>query len=363
MANLWYFLLSTSFVISTVNKCILANPAPCRTFKEYVDYFFEDDDVEVEFFKYTIGHNNVKNLKFDPAKRTTIIVHGFMNTHKNDWIRKMRQKLLQWQDMNVIVVDWSSVFLEDSFAYYKEAARKTEFVADEIYNFLINWAKKNKKTPIQWPYLHLIGHSLGAHIVGQVAKKLKPHVHVDRVTALDPAKPFFIEGAEGADLKLDKSCAQFVDVIHTNSHPRDDTFGLYEPLGHIDFYPNGGDQQWLCSNDREGRTLSKDSVFIKCFSHLFLGMDLSQLYGNITSRFLNGHNMVCDHNICPEYFTDSINSKEPLYAYKVNPPIRKKKNRCSNTNRKKGTWVEMGMNAYLYNNSRYHGTYYIDIPC
>lgn len=73
--------------------------------------------------------------------------------------------------------------------------------------------------------------------------------------------------------------------------------------------------------------------------------------------------MICDHNICQDYFTDSINSKEPIYAYKVNSSIRKKKNRCSNTNRNKGTWVEIGMNAYLYNDSRYHGSYYIDIPC
>lgn len=35
---------------------------------------------------------------------------------------------------------------------------------------------------------------------------------------------------------LDITDAQFVDVIHTAGG----TFGYVKPIGHVDFYPNGG---------------------------------------------------------------------------------------------------------------------------
>jgi len=41
---------------------------------------------------------------------------------------------------------------------------------------------------------------------------------------------------------IDKSDANFVDIIHTNGNE----FGLMKPLGHIDFYPNGGVSQLNC---------------------------------------------------------------------------------------------------------------------
>jgi len=36
--------------------------------------------------------------------------------------------------------------------------------------------------------------------------------------------------------------ANFVDIIHTNGN----SLGLLKPLGHIDFYPNGGKAQLNC---------------------------------------------------------------------------------------------------------------------
>lgn len=68
-----------------------------------------------------------------------------------------------------------------------------------------------------WGLLHLIGHSLGAHICGMAAKELKERRNrwmVQRITGLDPAQPCF----RNADpsVHLHKNDAPFVDVIHTN---------------------------------------------------------------------------------------------------------------------------------------------------
>lgn len=58
---------------------------------------------------------------------------------------------------------------------------------------------------------------------------------VDRLTALDPAKPCFIDGVRNDSLPND--IAQFVDVIHTNPG----LLGEDSPVGHADFYPGGED--------------------------------------------------------------------------------------------------------------------------
>lgn len=51
---------------------------------------------------------------------------------------------------------------------------------------------------------------------------------------LDPAFPLYMFG--GKSSRLGMTDADFVDVIHTDSHAA----GYPWPLGHVDFYPNGG---------------------------------------------------------------------------------------------------------------------------
>lgn len=79
---------------------------------------------------------------------------------------------------------------------------------------------------------HFIGHSLGAHIAGQTARRLQRFgVGVERVTGLDPAYPCF--ETSSASLRLRSSDANFVDVIHTDSQYLDNAghYGIYDRLG------------------------------------------------------------------------------------------------------------------------------------
>lgn len=70
-------------------------------------------------------------------------------------------------------------------------------------------------------------------------------------SGLDPASPDFNHGNMSA--RLDPSDAQFVDVIHSDIGLGG--LGLARPCGHVDFYPNGGDNQPGCamSGDLTGK--------------------------------------------------------------------------------------------------------------
>lgn len=64
---------------------------------------------------------------------------------------------------------------------------------------------------------------------------------------LDPAEPYFDGMAR--DVRLDKTDAGFVDIIHT-----DDSsiigigYGTSQSCGHVDFFPNNGDDQPGCGS-------------------------------------------------------------------------------------------------------------------
>ncbi len=62
---------------------------------------------------------------------------------------------------------------------------------------------------------------------------------------LDPAGPGFVHNE--TSMRLDASDAAFVDVIQTNSGSLiAGGLGYGPPLGHVDFYPNGGERQPGC---------------------------------------------------------------------------------------------------------------------
>lgn len=84
-----------------------------------------------------------------------------------------------------------------------------------------------------WGQLYLVGHSLGAHICGFTAKELKKKQNkwkILRITGLDPAQPCFRN--VDSSMKLHKSDASFVDIIHTNGRLLSKIgLGLPEPIG------------------------------------------------------------------------------------------------------------------------------------
>ena len=62
---------------------------------------------------------------------------------------------------------------------------------------------------------------------------------------LEPANGIF--SVDRPDISLDVTDTLFLDVVHTNGGDiADGNFGIYEPLGHVDFYVNGAVKQPGC---------------------------------------------------------------------------------------------------------------------
>ncbi|CAF1306915.1 unnamed protein product [Rotaria sordida] len=188
--------------------------------------------------------------------------------------------------MNVITVDWSG---GNQFPY-GQAVANTVIVAAVIRQLLqaiINVGAQPQQ-------MHLIGHSLGAHISSYVGRDLP---NLGRISGLDPAGPDFYVSL--IPDRLDHSDALFVDVIHTDGAPRVHSgFGHLEPLGHVDFYPNGGSAQPTCGSNTGAVLLQSAWSLISTFN-----------VANAADTF------ACNHMSAVYYYTDSINTPSPAFAY------------------------------------------------
>lgn len=114
--------------------------------------------------------------------------------------------------------------------------------------------------------VHIIGHSLGAHVAGYVGKYFLEYTgrKVKRITGLDPAAPIFNRDSTTCDQRLCAYDAQVVDVLHTNRN----VMGFNEPIGQIDFIANGGYLQPGCP-DYNINTFS-DLINFNCEYLLFI---------------------------------------------------------------------------------------------
>lgn len=114
---------------------------------------------------------------------------------------------------------------------YEWSAVNTEEIGTLIGDALVNL------TAAGYPLerLQLVGHSLGAHIIGQAGRTYTEQTGdlLVRLTGLDPANPCFNEGETLSG--LGRGDAHFVQVIHSDPG----ALGKRDQLGDVDFYPNG----------------------------------------------------------------------------------------------------------------------------
>lgn len=84
-------------------------------------------------------------------------------------------------------------------------------------------------------------------LINNVSLRNKTDTSLIHSTGLDPAGPLF--ESQDPRARLDSSDATFVDVIHSNGENLIlGGLGSWQPMGHVDFYPNGGRMQKGCSN-------------------------------------------------------------------------------------------------------------------
>ncbi|XP_041358980.1 inactive pancreatic lipase-related protein 1-like [Gigantopelta aegis] len=235
-------------------------------------------------FLFTHSAESVHRSRFDSSKPVRIIIHGFLQSTRLPWVVEMVQKLLQAEPQNVIAVEWG----QGAGFPYTQAAANTRLVGAEVANLVAHLCHV---TGISRRQFHMIGHSLGAHVAGYAGNRLPG---MGRISGLDPAQPNFEH--EHPQVRLDPTDADVVDVIHTDDTRYHEVggFGMRSPVGHMDFYPNGGHYQPGCETDTISNVLS-DAI-----NH---GIEDAEVV------------MGCSHDRAVHLFIESINSQCHFTGY------------------------------------------------
>lgn len=206
--------------------------------------------------QYPYDLRQLKEVDFDPKRRTIVVVAGYMSSGEDGWRVDIRNRWLDLEDVNVIVVSWK----DGNHETYPQAVLNTRVIARQITVLMYYLAIVRNVNPWESDYLkkfNLVGHSLGAHICGFVGKDFSGKI--GRITGLDPAGPMFVKKHRGS--KLDKTDAQLVETLHTNGGIEIPFFGHEDPLGHVDYYANGGSSQPNCI---EPKLLALNLIKVAC---------------------------------------------------------------------------------------------------
>ncbi|XP_022097181.1 pancreatic lipase-related protein 2-like [Acanthaster planci] len=240
---------------------------------------------------------------FNAKRRTVVIIHGWGETDNKAWVKELKDALLDKADFNVITVDWEEG--ADELNYMK-SVQNIRVVGREV---AMTVGYLHTETGLDRTLVHLIGHSLGAHAAGYAGKRLR---NIGRITGLDAAGPGF-ENTD-ADCRLDRSDAKFVDVIHTSSNSLlEGGAGIEQKIGHMDFYPNGGQNQpgcrwWMlgCSHARS------HAYFIQSLRDTcqFPSVPCQEL-----ADFLTGKCRSCGRGDCPSMGYEAAWSRSSYGSY------------------------------------------------
>jgi len=267
--------------------------------------------------------------QFDGKKKTAFIIHGWTDSLTTQWVQDTKDGLLDKEDLNVFVIDWSP----GASKSYVKATGNARLVGAQIAK-LIDYL--TEKTDLTNDRIHLIGHSLGAHVAGYVGSRVPG---IGRLTALDPTQPYF----EGTDrmVRVDETDALFVEGIHTNGPGGLQLgLGMVAPVGNVDIYPNGGEKQPGCRD--------------------LLGNLVTSIIELITLDFQGAISAyACSHARAPEYWAESLKSQCPFVSYSCEDYKTFNKGSCFSNCQETGSCLVIG-----YENDRFapgapSGKYYL----
>ncbi|XP_022822284.1 pancreatic triacylglycerol lipase-like [Spodoptera litura] len=205
--------------------------------------------------------NSIRNSNYRANRGLKVIVHGWNSNGNSQMNPLITSAFLAVQDVNVIVVDWRSL----ANSNYITASNGVPGIGQHLGNFLvwlINTGGGN------WNNVHLVGFSLGAHVVGNAGRQAGGRPA--RVTGLDPAGP----GWGGNSNALNRNAGQYVEAIHTDGG----RLGIFDRIADGDFYPNGGrNPQPGCSNSDCSHGRAPDLFASSVRTNHFVGRQCSNI--------------------------------------------------------------------------------------
>lgn len=271
---------------------------------------------------------SIQRSNYDATKKMQIIIHGFIDNYQWPWHKATVAELLKNGDHNVIRLDWNFGNLPPYF----QASANVRLVGAFVAQFINHLVEQYGASPADF---HIIGHSLGAHGAGYTGSVTQSAYgfKIGRITGLDPAGPYFTGLPES--VRLHPGDAEFVDTLITDGESiLDLALGSPQPMGHVNFYPNGGLRQPGCSKPPLG--------FMTIFFGTSMDSDLFSPIGEIAARALES--MACNHARALPLFYESINHPLcTLTSYECRDYESFKRGECFTC--KNGKCGEMGFNA------------------
>uniref|UniRef100_A0A2H1V6E0 SFRICE_005135 n=1 Tax=Spodoptera frugiperda TaxID=7108 RepID=A0A2H1V6E0_SPOFR len=180
--------------------------------------------------------NSITRSNFDANRPTVIIAHGWLSNQYTSTNYIIRNAYLRKSDVNVIVLDWRRLAAAD----YVTATRGVPAVGRGLGQFL---SFLNRITGAPFTSMHIVGFSLGAHLVGNAGRELGGRAA--RVTALDPAGPLWNYNSN----RVNPNDGVYVEAIHTDGGSSTGALGIGMNVANADFYPNGGVSQPGCNTN------------------------------------------------------------------------------------------------------------------
>ncbi|XP_041646028.1 inactive pancreatic lipase-related protein 1-like [Cheilinus undulatus] len=246
------------------------------------------------YYQEITADKSVHDTNYSGKLKTRFIIPGYLEEGDEDWPQEMCKVMVAWENVNCVAVEWKN----GTRTQYAQAVSNSRVVAVQVANiltFLMSYYRQKADK------FHIIGHGIGAHAAGDAGSRIPG---LARITGLDPTEPYFHD--TNATVRLDTTDALFVDVIHTDALPFDPKLGLGmpEPMGHIDFYPNGGELMPGCTGNR-GKPSDLDAFW------------------EGTKRFYP-----CNHVRAHQYYTESIVKPKGFVGYPCEDKTSFTKGKC-----------------------------------
>ncbi|XP_059179897.1 inactive pancreatic lipase-related protein 1-like [Centropristis striata] len=273
---------------------------------------WKPEDLGTRFLLFTQKNRYYQEIKADKTiqasnyfgrGKTRFIIPGYLKKGDEDWPQEMCKEMVKWENVNCVAVEWK----KGVKTQYAQAVNNARVMAAQVASMITFLMGNYKQTAEKF---HLIGHSLGAHAAGDVGSRISG---LARITGLDPTEPYFQD--TNASVRLDTSDAAFVDVIHTDGLPFKTKLGLgmSQSVGHIDFYPNGGELMAGCSPNKgsptnldaiwEGTIKFDDCNHVRAYEYYIESMAKSSGFVGFPcsdkKSFADGKCFPCADNKCP----------------------------------------------------------------
>ncbi|MEM7727025.1 MAG: hypothetical protein AAF208_11740 [Cyanobacteria bacterium P01_A01_bin.45] len=181
-------------------------------------------EADIDFYLF-------EDTELETSNETYIITHGWNSNgiSEGQWTDLASSVQTYSENANIIFADWSDICTNPN---YWQASQDTDVVGNAIADFLyIEGINPTQTTAI--------GHSLGAHVSGNIGERLNELTgeSLDMIIGLDPAGPNF-EGTASSNtsLRLDETDADRVVAFHSTK-----SLGYDSGLGDVDFYLNKWD--------------------------------------------------------------------------------------------------------------------------